>query len=130
MKLTQKMPIAFTAQSKRFFYCQDVVCAYTLQHGFIPLNPFRVFGYFLDDRVETVHGKASIASMHLAKGLEFRGVVVMACDDEIIPLQERIETVGTSLANKFISTILRQLTRKVPGGTGKKRGRARLRRAA
>ena len=31
--------------------------------------------------------------MHLAKGLEFRAVVVMACDDEIVPLQERIETV-------------------------------------
>ena len=32
--------------------------------------------------------------MHLAKGLEFRAVVVMACDDEIIPLQSRIETVA------------------------------------
>ena len=32
--------------------------------------------------------------MHLAKGLEFRAVAVMARDDEIIPLQERIETVG------------------------------------
>lgn len=32
--------------------------------------------------------------MHLAKGLEFRTVVVIACDDEIIPLQERIETVA------------------------------------
>jgi len=32
--------------------------------------------------------------MHLAKGLEFRAVAVMACDDEIIPLQERIETVS------------------------------------
>ena len=32
--------------------------------------------------------------MHLAKGLEFRAVVVMACGDEVIPLQERIETVG------------------------------------
>jgi superfamily I DNA/RNA helicase len=31
--------------------------------------------------------------MHLAKGLEFRAVAVMACDDEVIPLQERIETV-------------------------------------
>jgi mRNA-degrading endonuclease RelE of RelBE toxin-antitoxin system len=51
--------------------------------------PFKV----LDDRVETVHGKASLATMHLAKGLEFRAVVVMACDDEIIPLQRRIETV-------------------------------------
>jgi superfamily I DNA/RNA helicase len=32
--------------------------------------------------------------MHLAKGLEFRAVSVMACDDEIIPLQERNETVA------------------------------------
>jgi superfamily I DNA/RNA helicase len=30
--------------------------------------------------------------MHLVKGLEFRAVVVMACDDEVIPLQARIET--------------------------------------
>ena len=32
--------------------------------------------------------------MHLGKGLEFRAVAAMACDDEIIPLQQRIETVG------------------------------------
>ncbi len=48
----------------------------------------------LDDHVETVSGKASISTMHLAKGLEFRAVVVMACDDEIIPLQARIEDVA------------------------------------
>ena len=48
----------------------------------------------LDDRVETVSGHISIGTMHLAKGLEFRAVAVMACDDEVIPLQERIETVG------------------------------------
>ena len=36
----------------------------------------------------------SICTMHLAKGLEFRAVVVMACDDEVIPLQERIEVVA------------------------------------
>jgi superfamily I DNA/RNA helicase len=48
----------------------------------------------LDERVETTHGDVSISTMHLAKGLEFRAVVVMACDDEITPLQERIEMVG------------------------------------
>jgi superfamily I DNA/RNA helicase len=47
----------------------------------------------LDDNVETTSGRVSIGTMHLAKGLEFRAVVVMACDDEVIPLQERIETV-------------------------------------
>ncbi len=48
----------------------------------------------LDEHVETISGHVSISTMHLAKGLEFRAVAVMACDDEIIPLQERIETVG------------------------------------
>lgn len=48
----------------------------------------------LDEHVELSNGYVSIVTMHLAKGLEFRAVVVMACDDEVIPLQERIETVG------------------------------------
>jgi superfamily I DNA/RNA helicase len=48
----------------------------------------------LDERVETTSGQISIGTMHLAKGLEFRAVAVMACDDEIIPLQSRIETVA------------------------------------
>ena len=52
--------------------------------------PFKV----LDEHAETTSGHVSIITMHLAKGLEFRSVVVMACDDEVIPLQERIETVG------------------------------------
>jgi superfamily I DNA/RNA helicase len=52
--------------------------------------PFKM----LDEHVETTSGQISIGTMHLAKGLEFRAVVVMACDDEIIPLQSRIETVA------------------------------------
>ena len=48
----------------------------------------------LDEHLDTVSGHASIGTMHLAKGLEFRAVAVMACDDEVIPSQERIETVG------------------------------------
>ena len=36
---------------------------------------------------------ASLGTMHLAKGLEFRAVAVMACDDEVLPLQARIEAV-------------------------------------
>ena len=48
----------------------------------------------LDEHVETESGHVSIINMHSAKGMEFRAVAVMACDDEVIPLQERIETVG------------------------------------
>ncbi len=48
----------------------------------------------LDEHVETKSGHVSISTMHLAKGLEFRAVVVLACDDEVIPLQDRLENVG------------------------------------
>ena len=44
--------------------------------------------------METTTGGVSVSTMHLAKGLEFRAVAVMACDDEVIPLQERIESVA------------------------------------
>ena len=48
----------------------------------------------LNAQVELTSGYAAIGVMHLAKGLEFRAVAVMACDDEVLPLQERIEQVG------------------------------------
>lgn len=51
--------------------------------------PYRV----IDEQVETTSGLGCVGTMHLAKGLEFRAVAVMACDDEVIPLQERVEAV-------------------------------------
>jgi len=51
-------------------------------------------GKLLDEHVETSFGHVSLCTMHLAKGLEFRAVAVIACDDEVIPSQQRIEAVG------------------------------------
>lgn len=51
--------------------------------------PFKV----LDEKMDISTTTASISTMHLAKGLEFRVVVVMAVDDEVIPLQARIQQV-------------------------------------
>lgn len=48
----------------------------------------------LDDNLQIPGGFASIGTMHLAKGLEFKAVAVMACDDEVLPLQERLEAIG------------------------------------
>jgi superfamily I DNA/RNA helicase len=44
--------------------------------------------------VEGLAGHVALCSMHAAKGLEFSAVAVMACDDEVLPLQERIESVA------------------------------------
>ena len=57
----------------------------------------RLAGYSeieLDGRSDGVLGKVVAGTMHLAKGLEFRAVAVMACDDEVLPLQSRIENVA------------------------------------
>jgi hypothetical protein len=48
----------------------------------------------LTDQLACASGCIAIGTMHLAKGLEFRATAVMACDDEAIPSQERIETVA------------------------------------
>ena len=45
------LPLIFTAQSKKFFYSRDVICEYVFKQGMLPINPFRIFGYFLSDRV-------------------------------------------------------------------------------
>jgi superfamily I DNA/RNA helicase len=63
----------------------------------------------LDNNVETPAGRLSISTMHLAKGLEFRAVAVMACDDEVIPLQERIETVTDEADLEDVYNTERQL---------------------
>ena len=45
----------------------------------------------LSDRVEDYPECVALGTMHYAKGLEFKAVVVMACDDEALPLQTRID---------------------------------------
>ena len=48
----------------------------------------------LSGSVEVSPNRVSLCTMHVAKGLEFRAVAVMACDDEVIPLASRIENIS------------------------------------
>ena len=48
----------------------------------------------LDENEEAEEGCVTVGTMHLAKGLEFRAVAVMACDSEVIPLQSRVESIA------------------------------------
>lgn len=48
----------------------------------------------LDERIGGHSGHLALCTMHLAKGLEFRVVIVMACDDEVLPSMPRIEAVA------------------------------------
>ena len=63
----------------------------------------------LDENMVAKAGHTSICTMHLAKGLEFRAVVVMGCDDEVLPLQSRIETAGDESDLEEVYNTERQL---------------------
>ena len=57
-----------------------------------------------------VSGSVSVGTMHLAKGLEFRAVVVTACDDEVLPLQSRIENIADEADLEEVYNTERHLT--------------------
>ncbi|MGR3783826.1 MAG: 3'-5' exonuclease [Albimonas sp.] len=54
-------------------------------------------------------GFASICTMHLAKGLEFRAVAVLACDEDVVPLADRLEGAATEAELKEIYETERHL---------------------
>ena len=59
--------------------------------------------------MEMTEGSLALSTMHLAKGLEFRAVAVMCCDEGIIPLQERIEAAGDLAEVEEVYNTERQL---------------------
>ncbi len=63
----------------------------------------------LSERLEPPAGRIAIGTMHLAKGLEYKAIAVMACDDNVLPLQDRIETVADETELDEIYETERQL---------------------
>lgn len=48
----------------------------------------------LDQRLATLVGSLNLSTMHLAKGLEYRAVAVIACDDDVIPSPSRLAAIS------------------------------------
>jgi hypothetical protein len=63
----------------------------------------------LTERTIETGDRLHIGTMHLAKGLEFRAVVVMACDAEILPSSARIEAAGDEQELEEVFTTERHL---------------------
>ena len=42
----------YTAYSKYYFFAKMLISAYVLNEGYIPLNPFNNWAYFMDDMVD------------------------------------------------------------------------------
>lgn len=58
---------------------------------------------------QATEGSALVGTMHLAKGLEFKAVVVMACDENVLPLAERIADVADEFELDEVVATERQL---------------------
>jgi superfamily I DNA/RNA helicase len=63
----------------------------------------------LTPRKEGPVSAVRIGIIHLAKGLEFKAVAVMACDDDLLPLKERIEAVADEVELDDVYATERQL---------------------
>jgi hypothetical protein len=63
----------------------------------------------LTGRTEGEAGRIAIGTMHFAKGLEFRAVAVMACDEQVIPAQARIADVSDEMELDEVYATERQL---------------------
>lgn len=63
----------------------------------------------LSEEEDALPGLVCLSTMHLAKGHEYKAVLIMACDDEVIPLQSRIESASDETALNEVYATERQL---------------------
>lgn len=52
MSLQGKRELVYTAMSKHYFYYRMHISRYVLEQGYVPLNPFMLFDYFLLDSID------------------------------------------------------------------------------
>jgi superfamily I DNA/RNA helicase len=63
----------------------------------------------LSDRADYPGERVSIGTMHLAKGLEFKAVAVIACDEDALPLRSRIDAAADEAELEDVYETERQL---------------------
>ena len=65
-----------------------------LERGIAAVEQAKLKANILSESFQSKKDTVALSTMHLAKGLEFKAVIVMACDDEVIPSQSRIDEIG------------------------------------
>jgi len=63
----------------------------------------------LDQKLAPPGDAVALGTMHLAKGLEFRALAIVACDDDVLPSQKRLAAAGDTAALEEIYTTERNL---------------------
>ena len=57
------------------------------------IEPAGLRYFLLTEKMDAAEDAIAVSTMHLAKGLEYRAVAVVACDDDVIPNGARIDTI-------------------------------------
>jgi superfamily I DNA/RNA helicase len=57
--------------------------------------------------------RVSVGTMHYDKGLEFKAAVVMGCDEDKLPLRERVETAGDEVELEDVYETERRVLRRL-----------------
>lgn len=65
-----------------------------IERGRIAIERASLSVNVLNYRMESLVNSVALSTMHFAKGLEFKAVVVMACDEGVVPLAERLDSVA------------------------------------
>lgn len=75
----------YPSYSKHNYHAKQIISAYVLKKGFIPLNPFMNWGYFLDDMVDRdLVRKANTRLIELSDEIWQFGEISNGCYRELL----------------------------------------------
>ena len=77
--------VVYPSHSKHNYYAKQIISAYVLNNGCVPLNPFMNWGYFLDDMVERdLVRKANTRLIELSDEIWQFGEISNGCYHELL----------------------------------------------
>lgn len=77
--------VVYPSHSKCNYYAKRIISAYVLKKGYVPLNPFMNWGYFLDDMVErNLVRKANAKLIELSDEIWQFGEISNGCYHELL----------------------------------------------
>ena len=77
--------VVYPSHSKHNYYAKQIISAYVLKKGPVPLNPFMNWGYFLDDMVDRdLVRKANTRLIELSNEIWQFGEISNGCYHELL----------------------------------------------
>ncbi|MBM3236495.1 hypothetical protein FJZ31_09370 [Candidatus Poribacteria bacterium] len=110
-RVQEYVPVVYTAHSAKTFFMRHHICLFVLQQGYIPLNPFMNFEYFLLDTVERNKIRQGNNSyIHIVSEVWTFGPIADGVREEVL-LAERLGKPVKHFSLKKTLESIKQITR-------------------